>query len=403
MAGNDCFKIVFSKLLTEGLLLGSLCSFAVVAFYAVCAIRNGVGGLDHILIRMLLYVVIFVHIAFGSVLIALCTRNPGSGAVCCYLRFLLFDMAGIPFLSWIAGTVLGLDKAAFQIAHVSAALAIKLVQQKRQLRLFIQQLKEIREERQERLIRVEGFDRESLDLAKELQQYVEEEKKLILEAEADRQAVKTMVAGISHDFRTPLTAAMGYLQMIGRDDALSENSGLYLDKAQAKMSYLRELSDEFFALSMIESSNDEERVKLSMKRLLEEVALSQHEWIEKAGLTFTADVTEEGCDIYASEVDMRRLLENLYSNARKYALSRMYLSLKPVEDKAFELSFSNDCSLGQETDISDVFVPFYRGSSGNVPGSGLGLYVVKRIVEKYNGEISAQINDAGDFEIKIII
>ena len=286
---------------------------------------------------------------------------------------------------------------------VSAALAIKLVQQKRQLRLFIQQLKEIREERQERLIRVEGFDRESLDLAKELQQYVEEEKKLILEAEADRQAVKTMVAGISHDFRTPLTAAMGYLQMIGRDDALSENSGLYLDKAQAKMSYLRELSDEFFALSMIESSNDEDRVKLSMKRLLEEVALSQHEWIEKAGLTFTADVTEEGCDIYASEVDIRRLLENLYSNARKYALSRMYLSLKPVEDKAFELSFSNDSCLVQETDISDVFVPFHRGTSGNAPGSGLGLYVVKRIVEKYNGEISAQINDAGDFEIKIII
>ena len=286
---------------------------------------------------------------------------------------------------------------------VSAALAIKLVQQKRQLRLFIQQLKEIREERQERLIRVEGFDRESLDLAMEIQQYVEEEKKLILEAEADRQAVKTMVAGISHDFRTPLTAAMGYLQMIGRDDALSENSGLYLDKAQAKMSYLRELSDEFFALSMIESSNDEDRVKLSMKRLLEEVTLSQHEWIEKAGLTFTADVTEEGCDIFASEVDIRRLLENLYSNARKYALSRMYLSLKPVEDKAFELSFSNDSCLVQETDISDVFVPFHRGTSGNAPGSGLGLYVVKRIVEKYNGEISAQINDAGDFEIKIII
>jgi len=57
----------------------------------------------------------------------------------------------------------------------------------------------------------------------------------------------------------------------------------------------------------------------------------------------------------------------------------------------------------QETDISDVFVPFHRGTSGNAPGSGLGLYVVKRIVEKYNGEISAQINDAGDFEIKIII
>ncbi len=286
---------------------------------------------------------------------------------------------------------------------VSAVLALKLRQRRRQLRLFAGQLKEIREERQERLIRVESFDEEIIALAKELQQYVEEEKRLLSEADDERQAVKTMVAGISHDFRTPLTAALGYLQMIGRDEGLSESSSIYLEKSQSKLCYLRELSDEFFALSLVESGNDEEMEKLSMKRLVEEVSLSQYEWIESAGLKFSADITEDSCDILAREVDMRRLLENLYSNARKYALGRIHIRLESAEDKHFALSFSNDSRSSEPIDIEDVFKPFHRNASGDMPGSGLGLYVVMRIVKKYHGEISARINEDGDFEIHMII
>ena len=280
-----------------------------------------------------------------------------------------------------------------------AALAVRLVQRRRQLCLFTDQLREIREQSQNRLIRVENFDNETIALAKELQAFVDEEQQLIREAEEDRQAVKTMVAGISHDFRTPLTAAGGYMQMIAQDQGLSERSRSYLDKAIAKTTYLKELSDEFFALSLVEGKGDGEMGKLSLKRMLEEVTLSQYEWICTAGIEFSADVTEEDCEIFASEVDILRLLENLYSNAHKYAKSRISITLSKEEGGGGSLCFSNDGSLLSADDMESIFKPFYRSASGETPGTGLGLYVVKRIVEKYDGSISARINEDGDFEL----
>ena len=59
------------------------------------------------------------------------------------------------------------------------------------------------------------------------------------------------------------------------------------------------------------------------------------------------------------------------------------------------------CLRYEEADLESIFQPFYRSASGDTPGSGLGLYVVKRIVEKYGGSIAARVNEAKDFEIKI--
>lgn len=289
----------------------------------------------------------------------------------------------------------------FILLGACAVLALRLVRRRRSLVLFTEQLKEIRQQRQNRLIRVEQFDDETVALAKELQAYVEEEQQLIKEAEEDRQAVKTMVAGISHDFRTPLTAASGYMQMIAQDQGLSERSRTYLGKAIDKTTYLRELSDEFFALSLVEGKEKNELEKISLKRILEEVTLSQYEWIQASGIDFSVDVTEEPCEIMASEVDVLRLLENLYSNAKKYAKSRMSVKLARVNEKEMELLFSNDGEQLIASDVNSVFKPFYRSASGDTPGSGLGLYVVKKIVEKYGGRIEARINEKGEFEIWI--
>ena len=65
------------------------------------------------------------------------------------------------------------------------------------------------------------------------------------------------------------------------------------------------------------------------------------------------------------------------------------------------MSMSNDSDQIGAADIEDIFKPFHRSSSGDTPGSGLGLYVVKRIVEKYDGSINAELNADGDFVIQI--
>ena len=282
---------------------------------------------------------------------------------------------------------------------VCAALFVCLLQHKRQLISFTLQLKEIREEKQNKLIRVEGFDKETVAIAKELQAYVEEERKLLEEAGKERQTVQTMVAGISHDFRTPLTAASGYMQMIAEDKELSDKNRVYIEKALNKTEYLRELSDEFFALSLVDG-RDEEYSQISLRRMLEEVTLSQYKWIEDNGIDFSADICEDACEIRANEVDMMRLLENLYSNARKYVKSRIRIRLK--KDDRVILEFENDSDVLVGVNAEDVFKPFHRAATGDIQGSGLGLYIAKRIVEKYGGTIAADI-DGDSFVIYVQI
>ena len=278
-------------------------------------------------------------------------------------------------------------------------LIAKIVINEKQLRSFKDQLHEIRTENQNRLISVESFGKGYTELAKELQQYVEDEKKLIEKVEEDRQSVNMMVAGISHDFRTPLTSATGYLQMAEESGELSGKNAEYVDTALRKMKYLRELSDEFFTLSLIESSSQNETERLSLKKHLENVTLDQYDWIEKRGLEFSADITDDACEINAVEVDILRLLENLYSNARKYAKSRLHIEL--MKSDKIILRLSNDTDIIKSEEIENIFKPFHRASSGEAEGSGLGLYVAKRIVEKYGGEISASM-EGETFTIELI-
>ena len=268
-------------------------------------------------------------------------------------------------------------------------LAAKIVINEKQLKDFKDQLHEIRTENQNRLISVDTFGSCYTELAKELQQYVEDEKRLIKKAEEDRQSVNMMVAGISHDFRTPLTSATGYLEMAEESGELSEKNSEYINTALRKMRYLKELSDEFFTLSLIENTDRDEIHSLSFKKYLENVTLDQHEWIEGRGLQFSADITDDKCEIRAAEVDILRLLENLYSNTRKYAKSIIHVELKRQEKIVFRIS--NDTDIIKCEEIENIFKPFHRASSGEVQGSGLGLYVAKRIVMKYGGDIRASM------------
>ena len=273
---------------------------------------------------------------------------------------------------------------------------------KKQIESFTNQLHEIRTENQNTLISVDSFSREYVELSKELQQYVDDEKRLIEKAEEDRQSVSMMVAGISHDFRTPLTAATGYLQMAQQSGKLPKEEAEYVDTALRKMKYLRELSDEFFTLSLIDKPEEDEESTVSLKRILEDVTLGQYEWIEKRGLEFSSGISEDPCEICASEVDIIRLLENIYSNARKYAKSYLHVELTKPEVGKMVLSVSNDTDIIKSEDVDSVFKPFHRAASGEAEGSGLGLYIAKKITEKYGGEITAEL-DENIFSIYIFL
>ena len=93
---------------------------------------------------------------------------------------------------------------------IIVGLLLRMNLYKKQLHSFTEQLRFFRKEKKDGLISVESFGKDYIDLAKELQQFVDEEQELIEQSEKDRQSVKHMVAGISHDLSTPLTKIEGY-------------------------------------------------------------------------------------------------------------------------------------------------------------------------------------------------
>ena len=287
----------------------------------------------------------------------------------------------------------------FMMTTIGLFLRIHLY--KKQLHSFTEQVNSFRKEKRKGLINVESFGKEYIALATELQQFVDEEQKLIDQSEKDRQSVKNMVAGISHDFRTPLTTAMGYIQLVEKDGNLSEENLDNLRKAYDKTIYLKELSDEFFALSLMENRTKEDYTDISLKKVIENVTLDLYEWVESSGIKFSADMVDDSCIVNAAEVDLTRLLMNLYSNAKKYSKSMLSTELRKT-DNEITFSMQNDLEDGTEIDINRVFEPFHREYVGDKGGNGLGLYISKRIVENYGGTIIADIAD-NMFKVTVVL
>lgn len=274
---------------------------------------------------------------------------------------------------------------------------------KKQIRSFTRQTLGRTDPDMEQLVKVESFSEEFVELANALNEYTDMQKKTIEQAENDRQNLKMIVAGISHDFRTPLTASLGYLQMIERSCELRGKNSEYLKIAIEKNRYLKSLSDEFFQYSLLDTDSGEKEYSLiPFKSLLENITLGQYRMITARGLNFSAELTEEEVYVKAAEQDMTRIIENLYSNVAKYAEKRLILKCS-VQNGKVCVSMENDIPERSDISTEHIFEPFFRNKDGSRVGNGLGLYVAKRLAEKYDGEITAVVTKSEMFRIDLML
>lgn len=282
---------------------------------------------------------------------------------------------------------------------ICCMLAVRLFQMKSQLRSFAQRIRKRKDREVTQPLNVELFDKDIVELAVALNEYTDEQKELLLRLERDREKLKYVIAGISHDFRTPLTAAYGYLQMVKKSGELSERSLEHLDISMEKTLYLKELSDEFFEMSALEADmGGVELTQVPVDKLLQECLLGQYEWIESRKLRTEFDIPEQSVCVLSNEHYLKRILENIFSNMKKYA--REFVGVKLVAmDGCVEIIASNDTGC-VEIEQEKVFEPFYRGKSRHLEGSGLGLYVVKCLAETMGYEVQAALK--GEiFEIRL--
>lgn len=216
-----------------------------------------------------------------------------------------------------------------------------------------------------------------------------------------------MVAGISHDLRTPLTSVKAFIKGILDGVANTpEKQRQYLSIAYQKACDMETLLQKLFFFSRVETGN--------LPFYMQQVEMGQ--WIRKYVSDREMEIQEKNGSISVEgemqetlvNIDveqMKRVFDNLVENSFKYANVtnlEITISMKRKVDRLAVLFCDNGQGLDADK-IPHVFEQFYRGDesrNSKTEGSGLGLYVCKYIVEGHAGKISAKDQETG-FAVEI--
>lgn len=283
-----------------------------------------------------------------------------------------------------------------------AVAMTKLILLKSNIHRFSQELERHKDYGYRQPVKITDYDKDLVTLAVKINEYIDIQYQLTEEFKQRKKQLDTIISGISHDFRTPLTAALGYLQMIEKNGDLSRQNLDYLGIAIQKNQFLKELSDEFFEVTKMEGNQDELCIEeINLSNVLTEILLEQYEWIEERNICTHFEI-QDGIVKKTDLLLVERILNNLLSNAKKYTIHDVSVSLKVNGDRVV-LCVSNPMKNIEFVDIDRVFEPYYRMDARAIDGSGLGLYVVKLCCDRLGWNVMAELKEDNIFSVKIMI
>lgn len=240
---------------------------------------------------------------------------------------------------------------------------------------------------------VDFRQKETLALVEELNRMIDVYEDKNRQAKKMEDNVKLSIAGISHDLRTPLTSINGYVQLL-QNTADIEKRQQYLTVIERSVNRLIEMTNNFYDLARIETNQKEmELTSIALPALAEETFLSFYEQFEvnHIEVVFPEDTIND--EIIADRLMTVRVVQNIIQNILRYADSTAIISYS-VQDNHFKFSVKNDVKTDSKIAIEKVFSRFYTedASRTNAEASGLGLYMSKKLVEKMNGKMNAELH-----------
>lgn len=220
---------------------------------------------------------------------------------------------------------------------------------------------------------------------------------------------REFVANVSHELKTPLTSIRGYVETLlagGLED--EENNVRFVWKIKRQAERLELLVNELLDLSRIQSTRKRiERAPVDCAEIAREVVSEYDENVAAAGLSWKVILPPDPVHVMADPKALTRVLANLVDNAIKYSHGGQEIRLTVHRHEDHGCITVEDQGPGLPEDEKDrIFERFYRGASGRnhgVQGSGLGLSIVKHLVQAMNGSISVEskVGEGSRFTISL--
>lgn len=204
--------------------------------------------------------------------------------------------------------------------------------------------------------------------------------------------IRSDIENISHDLRTPLTSIIGYLDLIRDPETVEEEKNEYLDIIGKRARVLQGFIQDFYELSIIESDDYTFQPEvIELQPIIKEACVAYYQEFTKKGILVEIDLQDKPCRIIADKIKFHRIINNLIQNALKYA-EQSFMIRQYTKDGDCIIELGNDKNQMKEEEIKLIFERFYTGdTTRNTLSTGLGLSIVKVLVEKMKGSISARM------------
>lgn len=208
------------------------------------------------------------------------------------------------------------------------------------------------------------------------------------------------ITSLSHDLRTPLATANGYIQLL-LEQPLSTEQKEYVKIANERVSAVKILLDQLFEFARIEANELKLNNQLiDANSILRDALATYYNDFETKDIVPAIDIPDSPTMIWADKDALFRVFSNIIYNALVHG-DDVYKIHAAVEKKCYHISISNHSDTICKEDIPHLFERFYTtDSSRTKKTTGLGLAIARRLTTQMGGEISAHLHN-GIFEIYI--
>ncbi|MCL2019748.1 MAG: HAMP domain-containing histidine kinase [Oscillospiraceae bacterium] len=241
----------------------------------------------------------------------------------------------------------------------------------------------------------ETFDKDITELCNSMNAVLDERREAVIEAEKTNAEFKRAVTNISHDLRTPLTSAIGYLQMVRQ-----ENDSANLAIIEERLKSLTTLMNSLFEYTkLIEGRVMYNPGKVNLCDILRDTLAQFYGDFTAKGFEVVLDIPDKPVYAVCDKSAVERVVQNLVKNALQHGYKRFELCVDETK-----IVFSNCVCDIENLDVEKMFERFYTADLSRMSGNtGLGLAIAKELAEVMGWKIKAETRFSETASISIAL
>ena len=209
---------------------------------------------------------------------------------------------------------------------------------------------------------------------------------------------------VSHDLRSPLTAILGYVELIDRVGPVNPQQVDFIERIQASVHNITSLIDDLLDLGRIEAGFDARNEIVDVSAIIQYAVDSLQSRADEKSQEIHIEIADTLPSVLGNPVRLRQMISNMIANSIRYTPEKGRIAVfAQAEDEQVILQVIDNGPGIPPADQPYIFDKFYRASnvSLDVPGTGLGLAIVKSIVENHLGRVwvSSKLGEGATFTV----